>query len=75
MHNMLARFIELPKDLRPALEAAYEDLAPASQVLIEAEFIDKTGSLFRMDRVLVDKDAVTVIDFKTGGENTKKYSF
>ena len=45
----------------------------ARKVLIEAEFIDKTGSLFRMDRVIIDKDAVTVVDFKTGHENTEKY--
>jgi ATP-dependent exoDNAse (exonuclease V) beta subunit len=47
---------------------------PGRQVLIEAEFIDKAGSLFRMDRILVDKDSVTVIDFKTGRENTEKYA-
>jgi ATP-dependent exoDNAse (exonuclease V) beta subunit len=106
VHNILARFVELPKDLRPALEAAYDELAPAfpfkfdkpkvvgsvlaflnspaaaplfaalpgRQVLVEAEFIDKTGSLFRMDRVLVDADSVTVIDFKTGQENPDKYT-
>jgi len=44
------------------------------QTLIEAEFIDKAGSLFRMDRVLIDKDSVTVVDFKTGRENAEKYS-
>ena len=44
------------------------------QVLTEAEFIDKSGALFRMDRVLIDKDSVTVVDFKTGKENTEKYT-
>jgi ATP-dependent exoDNAse (exonuclease V) beta subunit len=48
--------------------------APGRQTLIEAEFIDKTGALFRMDRVLVDADAVTVVDFKTGRENASKYA-
>ncbi len=48
--------------------------APGRQVLVEAEFIDKSGSLFRMDRVLIDADSVTVIDFKTGQENTAKYT-
>jgi superfamily I DNA/RNA helicase len=47
---------------------------PGRQVLVEAEFIDKAGSLFRMDRVLVDAASVTVIDFKTGRENTPKYT-
>ncbi|HAT71266.1 MAG TPA: hypothetical protein DCS63_00430 [Elusimicrobia bacterium] len=106
VHGILARFTELPKDIGPALDAAYEDLAPGfpfkfdkpkviksllaflnspaaaplfsaqpgRQALVEAEFIDRTGALFRMDRVLVDQDAVTVIDFKTGGENTDKYT-
>ncbi len=106
VHNILARFIELPAGLQPALEAAYEDLAPGfpfkfdkakvvggllsflqspaaaplfdtapgREVLTEAEFIDKTGSLFRMDRVLVDPASVTVIDFKTGQENTAKHT-
>ena len=27
-----------------------------------------------MDRVIIDKDAVTVVDFKTGAENTEKYA-
>ncbi|MEI7481159.1 MAG: UvrD-helicase domain-containing protein [Elusimicrobiota bacterium] len=47
---------------------------PGRVILTEAEFIDKNGSLFRMDRVIIDKDAVTVVDFKTGGENTPKYA-
>jgi ATP-dependent exoDNAse (exonuclease V) beta subunit len=106
VHDMLARFIELPMDLETALSAAFDELAPGypfqfdkprlikgllaflnssdaatlfspapgRQVLVEAEFIDKSGSLFRMDRVLVDADLVTVIDFKTGHENTQKYT-
>ncbi len=106
VHGILARFVELPKDLEPALSAAYDELAPGfpfkfdklkviksllafltgpaaaplfapargREVLVEAEFIDKTGALFRMDRVLADPDGVTVIDFKTGGENTEKYA-
>jgi ATP-dependent exoDNAse (exonuclease V) beta subunit len=47
---------------------------PGRQVLVEAEFIDRAGSLFRMDRVLVDPASVTIIDFKTGRENTPKYT-
>ncbi|MBI5641319.1 MAG: PD-(D/E)XK nuclease family protein, partial [Nitrospirae bacterium] len=34
------------------------------------EFSDNQGRLFRMDRVVVDTDRVTVIDFKTGGDRT-----
>ena len=64
----LVTFLASP-EAAPLFEAR-----PGRQVLIEAEFIDKTGSLFRMDRVLVDADTVTVIDFKTGLENTAKYT-
>ena len=64
----------LLKFLASAEAAPLFAAAPGREVLIEAEFIDKSGSLFRMDRVLVDKDAVTVIDFKTGQENTDKYT-
>ena len=44
------------------------------EIFVEAEFIDKSGALFRMDRVIADKDGVTVIDYKTGGEDPDKYS-
>ncbi|HNW43543.1 MAG TPA: UvrD-helicase domain-containing protein [Elusimicrobiales bacterium] len=44
------------------------------QILVEAEFIDRSGALFRMDRVIVDGGLVTVVDFKTGGENAGKYA-
>ncbi|MBU2573501.1 MAG: UvrD-helicase domain-containing protein [Elusimicrobia bacterium] len=47
---------------------------PDRRVFTEAEFIDRNGNLFRMDRVIIDKDAVTVVDFKTGAENTEKYA-
>jgi ATP-dependent helicase/nuclease subunit A len=32
----------------------------------EQEYIDRKGNLLRMDRIVVDERAVTVIDFKTG---------
>ena len=37
-------------------------------VLNEQEYVAPDGSLVRMDRVVVDKNMVTVIDFKTGDE-------
>jgi len=40
-------------------------------VLNEQEFVNHDGRLFRMDRVIVDEDAVAVIDYKTGDENEK----
>jgi ATP-dependent exoDNAse (exonuclease V) beta subunit len=36
--------------------------------MIEEEFCDAAGRLFRMDRVIVDEDKVTVLDYKTGGD-------
>jgi ATP-dependent exoDNAse (exonuclease V) beta subunit len=42
-------------------------------VLREQEFCDEAGRLFRMDRVVVDPDRVTVVDFKTGAEETGRY--
>ena len=48
--------------------------APARVVLREQEFCDETGRLFRMDRVVVDPDRVTVVDFKTGAEETGRYA-
>lgn len=35
----------------------------------EMEFIDKNGNLKRMDLVLIEKDLVKVVDFKTGHED------
>jgi len=38
------------------------------EVLREAEFVDEEGALYRMDRILIDPDQVTLIDYKTGGK-------
>jgi ATP-dependent exoDNAse (exonuclease V) beta subunit len=43
--------------------------APGRRVFNEQEFSDASGRLFRMDRVVVDPEMVTVVDFKTGGES------
>jgi ATP-dependent helicase/nuclease subunit A len=43
--------------------------APGRRVFNEQEFSDASGRLFRMDRVVVDSEMVTVVDFKTGGES------
>jgi len=41
---------------------------PGREIRKEQEFSDGEGRLFRMDRVIVDRDKVTVIDYKTGKE-------
>lgn len=43
------------------------------EVYTELEFVDKYGRLFRCDRLVVDKDQVKVIDFKTGEERNEDY--
>ena len=37
-------------------------------VMNEKEFLSRSGAVQRMDRVMVEENAVTVVDFKTGGE-------
>ncbi len=46
------------------------------KVLKEQEFSDEKGNLYRMDRIVVDMDRVTVIDYKTGSdrEAEEKYN-
>jgi ATP-dependent exoDNAse (exonuclease V) beta subunit len=40
----------------------------------EQDFTSRSGDLFRADRVVIDDGGVTVIDYKTGGEqNEEKY--
>jgi ATP-dependent helicase/nuclease subunit A len=48
--------------------ATYFEPHPGREVKREQEFSDEEGHLFRMDRVVVDPDRVTVLDFKAGGE-------
>jgi RecB family exonuclease len=37
-------------------------------VFTEKEMVDRTGRLLRVDRLVIDHDAVTVLDFKTGSD-------
>jgi ATP-dependent helicase/nuclease subunit A len=43
---------------------------PGREVRTEQEFSDREGSLFRMDRVVLDEGRVTVVDYKTGHDRT-----
>ena len=45
---------------------AYFVMKEGRQVKNEQEFSDGHGNLYRMDRVVMDKDCITVIDFKAG---------
>jgi ATP-dependent helicase/nuclease subunit A len=44
----------------------YFSSRPGRTIKTEQEFTDKRGALVRMDRVVIDEEMVTVIDFKTG---------
>ena len=39
---------------------------PEREVWREREFVDPEGRLFRMDRVVIDRDRVVLLDWKTG---------
>ncbi|HUL43580.1 MAG TPA: UvrD-helicase domain-containing protein [Bacteroidota bacterium] len=58
----LSKFLRHP-EIRPFFEQRGE-----RSVLNEREIVSSRGRLFRVDRLVVDPDAVTIIDFKTGDE-------
>jgi ATP-dependent helicase/nuclease subunit A len=41
---------------------------PGRCVLREFEFCDAAGRVFRMDRIVVDPDTITIVDFKMGAD-------
>lgn len=62
MKKNLMQFMEL-EEIRP-----YFIDKPGRTIKREQDFSDPGGSLFRMDRVVIDKDQIVVIDYKTGTE-------
>ncbi len=54
---------------------AYFERRPAREVKREQEFSDEQGHLFRMDRVVIDPDKITVLDFKTGAEGLSEEKY
>jgi ATP-dependent exoDNAse (exonuclease V) beta subunit len=48
--------------------AEYFKRLPGRKVMREQEFSDGEGRLYRMDRLIVDADKITVMDFKTGSD-------
>jgi ATP-dependent helicase/nuclease subunit A len=47
--------------------AGYFRQVRGREIRKEQEYSDSAGRLFRMDRVIIDPGAITVIDYKTGG--------
>jgi RecB family exonuclease len=41
---------------------------PDRKVMNEQEIVDTDGGLFRIDRLVIDGDRVTIVDFKTGSD-------
>jgi len=52
--------------------AEYFEEREGRRVLREFNFCDAGGNVYRMDRVVLDADAVTIIDFKTGFVSEKE---
>jgi ATP-dependent helicase/nuclease subunit A len=67
MKKRLLEFLNL-EEIRHYFEAA-----PGRVVKKEEDFSDPAGNLFRMDRVVIDGDRISVIDYKTGtGKEAEK---
>ncbi|MCX5784965.1 MAG: UvrD-helicase domain-containing protein [Elusimicrobia bacterium] len=64
----LAAFLALP-EVKPWFEPKEGRI-----IKTETEFADKNGNLSRVDRLIIDKDLITIIDFKTGAEDAEKYA-
>lgn len=62
LESLLARFLSEPSF------APFFEPREGRTILNEREFAASDGRLFRMDRVIVDTNEVTVVDFKTGEE-------
>ncbi len=62
MFDAVAEFLRLPG------LAAYFAKKRGRKIYSEYELTDREGRLFRADRLIVDEDQITVIDFKTGTE-------
>lgn len=48
---------------------------PGRMVRNEQEFADPDGNLFRMDRVIIDMEKITVLDYKTGNDNASEEKY
>jgi ATP-dependent exoDNAse (exonuclease V) beta subunit len=67
MKKRLLEFLNL-EEIRVYFEAT-----PGRVIKKEQDFSDPAGNLYRMDRVLIDGDRISVIDYKTGtGKEAEK---
>ena len=54
--------------LRSPLVSGYYERAPGRAVFVEQEMVASDGRLFRLDRIVMDPDRISIIEYKTGGE-------
>lgn len=54
-----------------AIEEYFKKI-PGRSIKNEREFSDRMGFLYRMDRVVIDSEVITVIDYKTGHPDLKE---
>jgi len=64
MHDLIVSLIT-HKDV-----AGYFRKKPERVVKTEWEVADRTGRLLRMDRIVIDSDIVTILDYKTGKDRS-----
>jgi ATP-dependent exoDNAse (exonuclease V) beta subunit len=48
---------------------------PGGVIQKEQEFSDSRGNLFRMDKVILEKERVTLIDYKTGADREAEKNY
>ncbi len=58
----------LARNLGGSPIAGFFEPRPGRRVMRELTFCDAQGRAFRMDRVVIDPDAVHIIDYKTGAD-------
>ncbi|MBI4688899.1 MAG: UvrD-helicase domain-containing protein [Nitrospirae bacterium] len=70
---------EIKRDIMGLLELKdlrrYFKPEPNSEIRNEQEFVDGTGGLFRIDRLIIDRDRVTIIDYKTGSHKDREEKY
>ncbi len=64
LKTVLSRFLKTPEVSR------YFEAGKGRRILNEQEIVSPKGRLYRMDRMVLDPEAVTVIDYKTGAEQS-----
>ena len=62
VYREISDFIHTPA-IRPFFEKS-----PERTVLTEQEMVDRWGNLLRVDRMIIDADSISIVDFKTGSD-------